>query len=230
MFGAKWVDAKGKSSISTDPNWQKLFKWQKSLIDWYGYDKLVKFQAGLGDEFSAANAFEKGKVAMNYDGEWRTAFIANEAPKLNYGTAPVPVDDAQPDLYGGGYTTGNIAGIPKRAQHPEQGWALLKYLATDDKAMTLLSNGLRNVPTTVSSANSPSLKPDPKFATFLKIYKSPHTTTTPITAAGSANQELFSSFTTKWQAGRVPDLVAGLKGVDKAINAQLANAQGKQVP
>src|SRR5215217_8438462 len=230
MFGAKWVDDSGKSTLSTDPAWQKLLKWQKDLIDWYGYDKLVKFQAGLGDEFSASNAFEQGKVAMNVDGEWRTAFIADEAPNLNYGTAPVPVDDDRPELYGGGYTTGNIAGIPKRAQHPEQGWALLKYLATDDKAMVLLSNGLRNVPTTVSSAKSPDLKPDPKFETFLKIYSSPNTTTTPVTAAGSANQEAFNSFTNKWQAGRVSDLQAGLQGVDKQIDAQLANAEGKDVP
>jgi multiple sugar transport system substrate-binding protein len=230
MFGAKWIDGAGHSAIASDPAWAKLLKWQKSLIDWYGYDKLVKFQAGLGDEFSPQNAFEKGKVAMNVDGEWRTAFIADEAPKLNYGTAPVPVDDDHPELYGGGYTTGNIAGIPKRAQHPEQAWALLKFLATDDKAMVLLSNGLRNVPTTSSSAKSPGLKPDPKFATFLKIYSSPHTTTTPVTAAGSANQELFNSFTNKWQAGRVSDLEAGLKGVDKAIDAQLANAEGKKVP
>jgi multiple sugar transport system substrate-binding protein len=230
MFGAKWVDGGGKSSIAKDPAWAKMLTWQKDLIDWYGYDKLVKFQAGLGDEFSASNAFEKGKVAMNVDGEWRTAFIADEAPKLNYGTAPVPVDDDDSGLYGGGYTTGNIAGIPKRAEHPEQAWALLKYLATDDKAMAQLSNGLRNVPTTESSAKSPDLKPDPKFATFLKIYGSPNTTTTPVTAAGSANQELFNSFTNKWQAGRVPDLEAGLTGVDKQIDAQLANAEGKQVP
>jgi multiple sugar transport system substrate-binding protein len=230
MFGAKWVDDGGKSSIAKDPAWTKLLKWQKDLIDWYGYDKLVKFQTGLGDEFSASNAFEKGKVAMNVDGEWRTAFIADEAPKLNYGTAPVPVDDANASLYGGGYTTGNIAGIPKRAEHPEQAWALLKYLATDDKAMAQLSNGLRNVPTTESSAKSPDLKPDPKFATFLKIYASPNTTTTPVTAAGSANQELFNSFTNKWQAGRVPDLATGLAGIDKQIDAQLANAEGKQVP
>ena len=51
-----------------------------------------------------------------------------------------------------------------------------------------------------------------------------------MTAAGSANQELFNSFTNKWQAGRVPDLQAGLAGVDKQIDAQLANAEGKQVP
>jgi len=167
---------------------------------------------------------------MNVDGEWRTAFIADEAPTLAYATAPVPVDDAQPDLYGGGYTTGNIAGIPKRAQHPEQAWALLKYLTTDDHAMVALSNGLRNVPTTASSAKSPDLKPDEHFSTFVKMYGNPHTTTTPVTAAGSANQELFNSFVDKWQAGRVSDLQGGLDGVAKAIDAQLANAQGQQVP
>ena len=230
MFGGKWVDESGKSSLGSDPAWEKLLTWQKKLIDFYGYDNLVKFQAGLGDEFSASNAFEKGKVAMNVDGEWRTAFIADEAPDLPYDTAPVPVDDDKPDLYGGGYTTGNIAGIPKRAEHPEHGWALLKYLATDDEAMVFLSNGLRNVPTTASSAKSPDLKPDPKFETFVKIFENPATTTTPVTAAGSAYQELFNGFINKWQAGRVDDLEAGLQDIDKQIDAQLANAEGQQVP
>jgi multiple sugar transport system substrate-binding protein len=230
MFGGKWVDESGKSSLGSDPAWEKLLTWQKKLIDFYGYDKLVKFQAGLGDEFSASNAFEKGKVAMNVDGEWRTAFIADEAPDLPYNTAPVPVDDDNPDLYGGGYTTGNIAGIPKRAEHPEHGWALLKYLTTDDEAMVFLSNGLRNVPTTASSAKSPDLKPDPKFDTFVKIFADPNTTTTPVTAAGSAYQELFNGFVNKWQAGRVDELKAGLQDIDKQIDAQLANAEGQQVP
>jgi multiple sugar transport system substrate-binding protein len=230
MFGGKWVDDSGKSTLGSDPAWAKLMTWQKDLIDWYGYDNLVKFQAGLGDEFSPSNAFEKGKVAMNLDGEWRTAFIADEAPDLPYDTAPVPVDDHNPGLYGGGYTTGNIAGIPKTAKHPEQGWALLKFLATDDEAMVFLSNGLRNVPTTESAANSPDLKPDPKFETFVDIFGNENTTTTPVTAAGSAPQELFNSFSNKWQAGRVDDLQAGLDDVDEQIDAQLANAEGQQVP
>jgi multiple sugar transport system substrate-binding protein len=230
MFGGKWVDDAGKSVLGSDPAWAKLLTWQKDLIDWYGYDNLVKFQSGLGDEFSPSNAFEKGKVAMNVDGEWRTAFIADEAPDLPYNTAPLPVDDDNPDLHGGGYTTGNIAGIPKTAEHKDHAWALLKWLTTEDAPLVKLSNELRNVPTTESSAKSPDLKPDPKFATFLKIYSSPNTTTTPVTAAGSANQEAFNSFTNKWQAGRVSDLEAGLKGVDKQIDAQLANAEGKQVP
>jgi multiple sugar transport system substrate-binding protein len=228
MFGGKWVDDQGHSSLGKDPAWAKFLTWQKDLIDYYGYDNLVKFQAGLGDEYSTSNAFEKGKVAMHLDGEWRTAFLADEAPNLKYGTAPLPVDDDRPDIYGAGHTTGNIAGIPKRAEHKEQAWALLKFLTTDDRAMVALSNGLRNVPTTESSAKSPDLKPDPKFETFVKIFSNPNTTTTPVTAAGSAGQELFNGFVDKWQAGRIDDLQAGLDDIDKQIDAQLANVEGGQ--
>jgi multiple sugar transport system substrate-binding protein len=86
------------------------------------------------------------------------------------------------------------------------------------------------VPTTASAAKSPLLKPDEKFATFIKIFNHPKTSTTPVTPAGSAPQELFNSFVNKWQAGRVSDLETGLKDVDKQIDAQLANATGSQVP
>ena len=60
---------------------------------------------------------------MNLDGEWRVAFIQNEHPDLQYGTAPAPVDDAKPDLYGTGYINGTIIGIPKAAKHQDLAWA-----------------------------------------------------------------------------------------------------------
>ena len=136
-----------------------MLQWQKALVDWYGYDNLVKFQAGAGDEFSAPNAFERGKIAMTIDGEYRTAFIENEHPELDYGTAPMPVDDDQPDLYGGGYVTGSIIGIPQGRQAPAgRAWELVKYLATDTDALVTLSNGLRNVPTTTASLQSTELR------------------------------------------------------------------------
>ena len=80
-FGGKWNDAQGHAILGKDPAWAKWAKWQKSLVDWYGYKNLIRFQAGLGDEFSASQAFEKGKLAMNLDGEWRVAFIQNEQKK-----------------------------------------------------------------------------------------------------------------------------------------------------
>ncbi len=205
-FGVKWLDASGHSIISKDPAWTKLLKWQKGLVDWYGYDKLVRFQAGLGDEFSASNAFEKGKVAMNLDGEWRVAFIADEAKSLQYGTAPMPVDDAHPELYGSGYINGTIIGIPKGGKHQDQAWALVKYLTTNSHFLAQFSNGIRNVPTTSASLHSPEIKPDVHFATFLQIFGNPNSGTSPITASGVAYTNLVQHFFTQWQAGQVKDL------------------------
>jgi multiple sugar transport system substrate-binding protein len=229
-WGAKWTDAKGRSILSTDPAWAKLLHWQKDLVDFYGFDKLQRFKARAGDEFAASNAFETGKLAMNLDGEYRTAFLAKEHPELDYGTAPFPVDDDHPELYGSGYVVGNTLGIPRPSKHQAQAWELVKYLSTDSGALAKLSNGLKNVPTTTASLSDPALKADKRFQVFLDIFKNPRTSTTPVTLAGSANQELFQSWIQKWQSGTTTDLEGGLKGVDKQIDAQLANASGQQVP
>jgi multiple sugar transport system substrate-binding protein len=230
MWGAKWTDAQGHSALSKGGRWASLLNWQKSLIDFYGYDKLVRWQAGSGDEFSASNAFERGKLAMQIDGEYREAFIDHEHPELKYGTAPPPVADDQPGIYGSGYITGNLLGIPKQAKHKDAAWLLMKYLALDDHAEAKLSNGLRNVPTTKTALSSSEIKNDPKFKVFLDVFANPKSSTSPITRAGSANQELFESWIGKWQAGKVSDLQSGLTGLDKQIDAQLANATGTQVP
>jgi multiple sugar transport system substrate-binding protein len=229
-WGVDWTDDAGKSILSTSPGWATMLKWQKDLIDWYGYKNLVKWQASAGDEFSAQQAFERGKVAMNLDGEWRVAFLAAEHPEVKFGTAPMPVDDAQPDLYGSGYTSGSIIGIPKTSKHKDEAWELLKYLATDTGALVKMTNGIRNVPTTSDALKSPDIKPDEAFNVFLDIFSNPNTRTTPITLVGSANQDLVDAFVTKYQAGKVDDLEAGLANLDKQIDAQLAAAGGAQVP
>ena len=228
-MNAKWFDSEGKSSLGSDPKWSKLLRWQKSLIDYYGHNNLVKWNAGAGDEFSASHAFENGKLAMMIDGEWRVAFIGAEHPELKYGTAPMPVDDAQPSLYGSGYINGTIIGIPKSAEDKDASWAFVKYMTTNNHALAQFSNGIRNVPSTKSAAKSKELKPDANFATFTKIFANPKSQTTPITSAGSAYLDTFANFLAKWQAGRVSDLGAGLRDVDKQIDAKL-EAVGRRRP
>jgi multiple sugar transport system substrate-binding protein len=230
QFDAHWTDDQGKSSLSSDPGWTMMINWSKNLVDWYGYDNLVRFQAGAGDEYSAQNAFERGKIAMMIDGEYRTAFIENEHPDLNYGTAPMVVDDDQSDLYGGGYVTGSIIGIPKGAKNRAAAWELVKYLAYDEHALATLSNGLRNVPTTDDSLNSSELKPTPTFETFLKIFPDEHSATNPVTAAGAAYQEAAEQFFAKYQTGKIPDLQAGLEELDQQIDDQLAQITQGQTP
>jgi multiple sugar transport system substrate-binding protein len=229
-YGAKWIDSQGHAVLAKDPGWAKWLKWQKSLIDWYGYKNLVKFQAGLGDEFSASNAFEVGKVAMNLDGEWRVAFIKAEHPDLDYGTAPMPVDDSRPSLYGSGYINGTIIGIPKNGKHTQQAWDFVKWVTTNTHALSEFSNAIRNVPSTTASTHSKELIPDAHFATFLKIFANAHSGTSPIMASGASYTNLVANFATKWQAGSVKNLAAGLATLDKQLDAQVAQAKGGGVP
>jgi multiple sugar transport system substrate-binding protein len=224
LVAAKYFDAAGKSSLSKDPAWQRLLRWQKGLVDYYGHSKLVKWQTGAGDEWSSPHAFGREKLAMMIDGEWRVAFLAADHPKTKYATAPMPVDPQKKSLYGAGYINGTIIGIPKRGGNREEAWKLVKYLTTNTHALAMFSNGIRNVPSTAAAAKSKELKPDPNFATFTRIFTNPRSTTIPVTPLGSAHLETFTSFLAKWQAGKVKDLQAGLADVDEEIDAKMKQA------
>jgi multiple sugar transport system substrate-binding protein len=224
LIGATYFDKSGKSNLARDPGWSRLLTWQKSLIDSYGYKNLVKWQTGAGDEFAASHPFENGKLAMMLDGEWRVSFIKHEHPDLNYGTAPMPVDDAHPELYGSGYVNGTIIGMPKTGKNRDQAWQLVKWLTTNDHALAQFSNDIRNVPSTASSSKSPELTPDAHFKTFLTIFNAKHSTTVPITPIGLDHLQTFSDFVAKWYAGNVKDLKSGLTDVDNTIDAKMKQA------
>jgi multiple sugar transport system substrate-binding protein len=219
MVGGQWLKGDGTSAIGTDPAWQTLLKWQKELVDWYGFDKLEAFRASLGDEYSDANAFQKGQVAMNFDGEYRIAFAKDQAPDLQFGVAPMPT--SSPDRYGAGYVTGNVIGISRTAKNPEAAWELIKYLTTNTKTIVKLANSLKNIPSTKEALASPDLKLDAEFKVFVDIFNHPKTSTTPPSSAGPAYQETFQTFCDTWQSGGTTDLGKGLSDVDKQINSLL---------
>jgi multiple sugar transport system substrate-binding protein len=221
-YGAKWLDSDGKSAIGTDPTWPSWLTWEKDLESWYGVKNLTKFNAAAGQEFSAGNDFETGKIAMMIDGEYRNAFIQSDHPELKYATAPFPTADDKTSLYGAGYVTGNIIGISKGAKNPGAAWELLKYLTTSTDAEVKLGNGIQNVPTTLAALDSPDLKADPDFKTFLNIFSNPNSATTPASPDSAGYQDTFQDFAIKYQQGQVADLTSGLKGVDKQIDDALA--------
>jgi diguanylate cyclase (GGDEF)-like protein/PAS domain S-box-containing protein len=224
MFGARWVDSTGRSSLASDPAWATMLRWQKDLVDWYGVEDLKRFEAELGEEFSTTNAFHQRRLAMVIDGGWRVAMLAAQAPKLDYGTAPVPVHGSVPELYGSGYMNGSIIGIPSDADHKTEAWKLVRYLATDVEALAKLSNGLRNVPSTMASLASPLLAPDERFGVFLDISAHPWCSTAPITALGAQYQAIVETFLEEWQSGAASDLLAGLRAVDRQIDALIEQA------
>jgi multiple sugar transport system substrate-binding protein len=106
----------------------------------------------------------------------------------------------------------------------------VKYLTTNDHALATFSNGIRNVPSTRSSSRSKELKPDPNFAIFPKLFTHSRSGTIPITPIGQAHLDTFQTFLARWQSGKVSNLQAGLREVDKQIDAKMRRAGGGGPP
>jgi multiple sugar transport system substrate-binding protein len=226
-FDADWYNDDGTSAIGTDPDWVAMFEWQKELVDFYGADELKKFHASAGNEWGEASQdFQRGRVAMAIDGEWRTAFIANGTPDLNYGTAPFPVPDDRADTYGIGRVGGTIIGIPRGSANAEAAWQLISFMATDTDSLVAAANAIGNVPTTTAALASPDLDLPEQFQTFLDVFGNPGSHYKDMSIIGSADQNLVSDFAEDWQVGDVADLQAGLVGLAQQIDDQLAAAGG----
>ncbi|CCH27760.1 ABC transporter substrate-binding protein [Actinosynnema sp. NPDC047251] len=220
-FGAKWAGPDGKSSLAT-PEWAEMLKFQKELVDFYGFDNLERFRAGLGQEYSTDHAFHQQKIAMMIDGEYRTAFLKDQAPNVKFGTAPFPT--IKPELYGTGFTTGTIMGVPKGAKNAGAAWELIKHLSFDTDTIVTLSNGIKNIPSTKAALADPRLEVDENFKTFIDLAKSDKLQGNPVTPIGDAHIKAIGDFATSWQSGKVTDLMAGLKDVDKQIDDEIAKS------
>jgi len=225
-WNAQWYNSSGRSVLGSDPAWQQMLQWNQHMVGLYGtdgYQKLQEFLASLGgahSEWSSANGFEVGRVAMMLDGEWRTTFIKDDGANVNYGTAPFPTTD--PARYGSGEIGGTVVGIASTSPNVRQAWLLVKYLTTNTQALSTLAEKLGNVPTTYAALKDPTLAGDPNFKTFLGIFANRYSAfDPPITTIGTYPIDQQSSFITKWESGKVPDLQAGLQNLAKQIDSQL---------
>jgi multiple sugar transport system substrate-binding protein len=227
IFGADYYNEDGTASaVASDPDWQRVFAWQKDLVDFYGADNLKEFVAGQGDEWSEPNDFHRGRVAMMFDGEWRVAMIEDYAPDLNYGTAPYPTPDGQEDQYGIGRVGGTIVGIPRGSAHPAEAWLLVQYLASNTDALVEMTNIIRNVPTTFPALEAPGLDITPQFQTFLDVFADQGSHYKQTSEIGTTDQDLVEAFGADWQAGDVSDLQGGLQATAEQIDNELAAGGG----
>ena len=223
----KYFDADGKSNLAREPAVKEFLTWQRDMVTSLGgYGKLEKFRGTFGDEFSPQNAFETGKIAMILDGEWRTVNLATDKVPFGWATAPFPVPDSRADAYGAGYLSGTIVGISKTSKHKDAAWELVRYLSTDTDALVGFANAIHNVPSTFASLDSSELKADEKFRTFVDVFKSPHSITTPPSSNGGKYLQSFLEFCFKSEAGQISDIQSSLEKLDKQIDIDQAQVGG----
>ncbi|MFI6641716.1 ABC transporter substrate-binding protein [Streptomyces sp. NPDC050504] len=226
QWGPTYFDADGKSNIAKDPAFANMMTYQKGLVDKLGgFAKLEKYRNTFGDEFGAKHPFHTGQVAMQLDGEWRLQMAKDAGVKFEIGTAPLPVADDQKADHGKGYLSGTIMGIAATSKKQNAAWELVKYMTTDTEAVVAFANDIHNVPSTIAALESPKLKIDPAFKTFIDIAKHPKSNTTPAHVDGGTYQITLQDLGYRYEAGKVKDLKAGLEETAKQIDTDIAKAK-----
>ncbi|WP_027481853.1 ABC transporter substrate-binding protein [Deinococcus pimensis] len=77
-------DAQGRTNVQ-DPKFKAAFDWYTGLAK----DKTVVQPSDLSTDWGGG-CFGKGNTAIAIEGNWITGFLRDNAPNLNYGTAPLP--------------------------------------------------------------------------------------------------------------------------------------------
>ena len=179
-----------------------------------------------GDEWSAPNDFQRGRVAMMFDGEWRVAMIEDYAPNLNYGDGPVP-DPGRPG--------GPVRDRPgRRDDHrhpaglgaPAEAWLLVQYLAT--RHGRARRDGQRD-PQRADDLPGARVAGPRRHAAVPDVpghLRRPRDRTTSRPArSGRRTRTSSRTSAADWQAGDVSDLQAGL---ERARAADRRRARGRE--
>ena len=173
-FGGTWD---GSSTTAPTPtpaepgNVAALKFWQDNITNKYGPAKVTKFTAGWGQYMSPQDPFYTGKVAMVIEGEWQAVSIPKNAPKLQWGVAPIPV--ANSSLDGTTQLTASTLFIPANSQHKAEAATFLKYM-TDKQAMLEFTKALGNLPARTSLLADPTYAAIPHMSAWLESLKSPN--------------------------------------------------------
>lgn len=137
----------------------------------------TEYNTGSDDLYDGATeAFLAGKEALHIDGSFRLGTIANSAPDLNFGVAPLPVGPNGERHTFGSYWTHGIT--KKAAADPKRMEAAAKFLKfiTTPEAGTLWVNEVGELPAQLEAANDPELVNDPKLGAFASQLPNAHAT------------------------------------------------------
>ena len=225
MFGGRLASADGKKITANSPQCVAALKWEADLYKAIGATEINRFLSNQSNlEYTHANAFLTGKVAMITDGEYYTQVVANYGPKnFQWDVAPMPYPAAHPELANSGMDYGNPTMIMKSTKHPLEAFKVLQYMQSVEPAVKF-ANIIRNVPQMYAALQSPNLAPDPRYRRFIQYAQGPKMTVFPVLPVSAQYQN---------ELGRIEQLVIngkmsaqdGLNKVTSDMQTQLDAAQ-----
>ena len=121
-LGAEYLSADGDRVTLDSPPVRQALGWMAGFYGDYGVGDLKAFTAGLGT--ADQHGFLSGKLGMAVLDLSFLDQIAEYAPGLDYGVAPIPTFPGRPSASSAGSWW---LAIPRGARHPEAAWAFIRF-------------------------------------------------------------------------------------------------------
>jgi multiple sugar transport system substrate-binding protein len=228
-FGGKLNDGIDKITAD-DPKNIEAWNW---LLKFNGKDRreaeeMISFKQGFGSFDSPQNAFLNGKVAMVIQGVWMANFIRFHNPHLNYGCAALP---SSFDNHGEPVTIADmdVITIPRGCRHPEEAWAVLKFINSTEGMEFLCgakeNNGGQGKLTPFKDVDPAWLEqhPHPHLQVFIDLARSKNAVTIPKLPVWEEYQdELKNAFEAMWLRKVTPE--EALRNVQRRMQPKLDRA------
>jgi multiple sugar transport system substrate-binding protein len=182
-FGGGFWDPKiGQVLLDTPQNLRALsyiYQTHKAL----GFDRVIRFNAGLKSPDGASWPFIQGQEAVVLDGEWRVKQLAQYAPNVNYRVSPLPPPAGGKSL--ASFSGADFLTIPVGAKEPEGAWEFIKFWSGLDhpEPAAKFQTWFGWLPTSPDIANAPDykayLRKYPQYKTFVRLVASDNVETVP---------------------------------------------------
>lgn len=153
----------GKAAFASDAGVKALTMY-KSLID----KGLTEDGPTNYTREDLQNLFKQGRVAMMITAPFLINQIASEAPKLNYGIAPVPKETRNAT-----YAVTNSVVLFKNSKVKQAAWKFLDFLFTKDPRVAF-TKGEGFLPTTKAEAADPYFTQNARLQTFVNLLPNAH--------------------------------------------------------
>lgn len=162
-YGGDVVDAQDKAAFDSAAGVKALTMY-KSLID----RGLTEQGVTNYTREDLQNLFKQGRVAMVITAPFLINQIASEAPKLNYGIAPVPKETRSAT-----YAVTDSVVMFKNSKVKAAAWKFLDFLFTKASRVTFNKNeGF--LPTTKAAAADPYFSQNARLQTFVNLLPNAH--------------------------------------------------------
>jgi multiple sugar transport system substrate-binding protein len=208
-FAAGWqpFDAEGNSNV-TDPAFREAVEWYTGLVQ----EGVAVQPSDIGAGWTG-DCLKSDNVGIAIEGAWILGFLRDNAPNLQYGTAPMPIG---PSGERGNFIYTVAYGLNADSPNREAAVKVLEALTSEEAQQWVLQQGLA-IPSRSAIADNPYFAEETPEAMANKIVFEG-------AADGNVYGFQFGSIGTDWQTPINAALAAIMTG-QKDVDTALADAQ-----